>query len=48
MILFSLFSSLTLAYIVWWFVSLVTNYRAAKKMGFPILISPISALSVFP
>lgn len=45
MLVFFLPGYLALAYLTWTLISLVKNYRAARKIGLPILISPVNPVS---
>lgn len=45
MALLYVFSTAAIAWILWTSISLLLNYRAARKLALPIIISPLSALN---
>ncbi len=38
-------SSSVLAWVIWTFISLLSNYMTARRIGLPIIISPVSSLN---
>ena len=34
-----------LAWVIWTFISLLSNYKAARRIGLPVIISPVSSLN---
>lgn len=39
-----IFTTLILAWVIWTVVSLLLNYKAARRIGLPVIISPVSSL----
>ncbi|KAF7511089.1 hypothetical protein GJ744_005320 [Endocarpon pusillum] len=39
-----IFTTSTLAWVIWTVISLLSNYKAARRIGLPVIISPVSSL----
>ena len=43
--LFLLCATIALAFVSWSLISILLNYKAARKIGFPVIISPVASLN---
>ena len=45
MAMFAIFSGAVICWILWTLASLSSNYKAARRIGLPVIVSPVSSLN---